>query len=72
MIRIESPKRAGVALALILLAVIDGGVGLACVDELAKLPPGAPRGWLLIAIFGVLLVAGSAIAAAIETTRGAR
>jgi hypothetical protein len=72
MIRVESPKRAGIALALIFLAVVDGGIGLVLGDELAKLPPGAPRGWLLIALFGVLLVAGSAVAGAIETARGGR
>lgn len=72
MIRVESPKRAGIALALIFFAAIDGGVGLSIMDELAKLPPGAPRAWLLIALFGVLLVAGSAVAGAIETARGGR
>jgi hypothetical protein len=71
-IRVESPKRAGIALALIFFAAIDGGVGLVLVDEIATLPAGAPRGWLLIALFGVLLVAGSAVAGAIETARGGR
>ena len=72
MIRVESPRRAIVALALIFLAAIDGGVGLVLVDELASLPAGAPRGWMLVALFGVLLVAGSAVAGAIETARGGR
>ena len=41
MIRVESPKRAGIALALIFFAAIDGGVGLSIMAVLDELEPSA-------------------------------